>query len=135
MPKDAPEIERIRNAIRETLTADHLSQNQLAEKAGIASSTVGNILSEKHAHQPSSETLRALAPLIHVAADTLLRWAGHAPARRDSSDDEEIIRILNLPDDVLPVEARYLHLCLRALRGWLGEMGISGEDLLRQRVS
>jgi transcriptional regulator with XRE-family HTH domain len=120
VPKLAPEIERIRQSIRQTLIDDHLSQNQLAERAGIASSTIGNILSESHPHQPSPETLQALSPYIRVPVDTLLTWAGHAPTPLRVDGDEEILLTLRKAIPYLrePGAAEFLVAFARFVREW-----------------
>lgn len=119
MPKAAPGIERIRQAIRQALIDQHISQNDLAQRAGIASSTIGNILSETHPHRPSPETLRALASHIHVPVEALLTWAGHVPPLLHGGD-EKIMATLRLAIPYLrePFAADHIVAYARFVHEW-----------------
>lgn len=69
MPKDAMNV-LIGNNIRRYRKANHLTQEQLAEKVGVSTSFCANI--ERGGRSMSIQVLINLADALHVSVDSLL---------------------------------------------------------------
>lgn len=62
----------VRHVIRDARKARRLTQDDLAERAGVTGETISRI--ERGVVEPSAETLRALAPVLGMAAADLLAY-------------------------------------------------------------
>jgi len=77
--------------IRAELTRRHWSQRELARQARMSHTTVSKVLSGRLA--PSYEFCRAVAGVLGMPRESVLRWAGLLPVLADD-DDEAALREL-----------------------------------------
>lgn len=69
--------------------------------------------------KPSRTHIPAIARVLDMSEQDV--WDAVREATYFRGGDSEIMRILNLPPDMTPEEARYLHLAYGAFRKWLEE--------------
>lgn len=94
MPKDATSV-LIGNNIRRYRKANHLTQEQLAEKVGVSTSFCANL--ERGGRSMSIPVLMKLADALHVSVDSLLRESS-GPTNKHS--DNICVLLQNSPEDV-----------------------------------
>ena len=103
--------------LQDTLVRKGWSGAEFARRLKITPGAVNKWVNGKA--KPTREHIPKIADVLEMSEQDIWDAVRGAPYFRGG--DTEIMRALNLPPDMSPQEARYLHLAYRAFRQWLEE--------------
>ncbi len=115
--------------LQDRLTLKGWTGAEFARRVGVTPGAVNKWTNGK------AKPTRGHIPMIARALDMSEQdvWDAVREASYFRGGDSAIMRALNLPPDMTPEEARYLHLAYRAFRMWLEEMGGEEYESLARR--
>jgi transcriptional regulator with XRE-family HTH domain len=118
--------------LQDRLTEKGWSGAELARRLKITPGAVNKWVNGKA--KPTRTHIPRLARALDMSEQDV--WDAVREATYFRGGDSAIMRALNLPPDMTPEEARYLHLAYTAFRKWLDERAeAEGEGPARRRAS
>jgi transcriptional regulator with XRE-family HTH domain len=118
-----------RGWLQDRLARQGWSGAEFARRVGVSPAAVNKWLNGKT--RPTRNHIPTIARALEMSEQDV--WDAVREASYFRGGDSQIMRALNLPPDMTPEEARYLHLAYRAFRSWLEEMREEEYESLARR--